>query len=233
MAKADIEKFKQDFIAGVKRALSVGFDVSVLRIRRGHTTTWSHKVTQAVEIHAAHGYLLNSFLSPASNHRTDEYGGSFENRIRLVVELVELTREVLPEGYPLLFRMPATDYLDFDPSIEQWHIDEAAKLAKIIADKGVDFIDVSGGGNDERQKIAPGDGYQVPWAAAVKKAVAGTGTSVSAVGNITSGKQAQGYLDDESVDAVFIGREFLRNPNLVWHWADELAVDIHVPAQCE
>lgn len=191
------------------------------------------KHPQAVEIHAAHGYLINSFLSPASNKRTDAYGGSFENRARLIVELVELTRAALPAGYPLLFRLAATDYLDFDPSLEQWHIDEAVKLARIIAEKGVDLIDVSGGGNDERQKISPGDGYQVPWAAAVRKAVAGTGTVVSAVGNITTGKQAQGYLDDESVDAVMVGREFLKDPNLVWHWADELAVDIHVPAQCK
>lgn len=129
--------------------------------------------------------------------------------------------------------MPGTDYLDFDPSLPQWHIEEAGKLAKILSDKGVDFLDISGGGLDHRQQIAPGPGYQVPYAAAVKKAVAGTPTFVSAVGNITSGKQASGYLDDGSVDAVLVGREFLRDPNLVWHWADELEIDIHVPAQCK
>lgn len=211
MTKDDINKFKQDWVAAVKRALQVGFD--------------------AIEVHAAHGYLLNSFLSPASNQRTDEYGGSFENRTRLLVELVELTRQIVPADFPLLVRMPGTDYLDFDPSLPQWHIEEAGKLAKILSDKGVDFLDISGGGLDHRQQIAPGPGYQVPYAAAVKKAVAGTPTFVSAVGNITSGKQASGYLDDGSVDAVLVGREFLRDPNLVWHWADELEIDIHVPAQ--
>ena len=128
--------------------------------------------------------------------------------------------------------MPGTDYLDFDPSLPQWHIDEACQLARILADKGVDFLDISGGGLDERQKIIPGPGYQVPWAAAIKKAVAGTSTVVSAVGSITSGKQAQAYLSDGSVDAVLVGRGFLKDPNLVWHWADELGVDVHVPAQC-
>ncbi|KAM5360754.1 hypothetical protein ACJZ2D_013563 [Fusarium nematophilum] len=202
---------EQDWVAGVKRALQVGFD--------------------AIEIHAAHGYLLNSFLSPASNQRTDQYGGSFENRTRLLIEVVELTRDIIPSDFPLLVRMPGTDYLDFDPSLPQWHIEEAGRLARILAAKGVDFLDISGGGLDSRQKIAPGPGYQVPWAAAVKKAVADTGIAVSAVGDITSGKQAQGYLSDGSVDAVLVGRGFLKDPNLVWHWADELDIDIHVAAQ--
>ncbi|RBR10532.1 uncharacterized protein FIESC28_09396 [Fusarium coffeatum] len=211
MNKDDISKFKQDWAAAVKRVLKVGFD--------------------AIEIHGAHGYLINNFLSPASNQRADEYGGSFENRIRLLVEIVQLTREIVPSDYPLLARMPGTDYLDFDPSLPQWHIDEAAKLGKILADEGIDLLDVTGGGLDSRQKINSGPGYQVPWAAAVKKAVKGTGTVVASVGMITSGKQAQGYLDEGSVDAVFVGRGFLKDPNLVWHWADELDIDIHVAAQ--
>lgn len=128
--------------------------------------------------------------------------------------------------------MAATDYLDFDSSLPQWHIAEASQLARILAERGVDFIDISGGGLDERQKITAGPGYQVPWAAAIRKAVAGTSTVVSAVGSITSGQQAQGYLSDGSVDAVLVGRGFLKDPNLVWHWADELGVDVHVPAQC-
>ncbi|KAM0432928.1 hypothetical protein ACHAPT_004633 [Fusarium lateritium] len=211
MTTQDIAKFKQDWVAGVKRALVVGFD--------------------AIEIHAAHGYLLNSFLSPASNQRTDEYGGSFENRTRLLIEIVQLTRSIVPADFPLLVRMPGTDYLDFDPSLPQWHIEEAGKLGRILADQGVDLLDISGGGLDSRQKITAGPGYQVPWAAAVKKAVEGTGILVTAVGSITSGKQAQGYLSDGSVDAVLVGRGFLKDPNLVWHWADELDIDIHVAAQ--
>ncbi|KAL2691498.1 hypothetical protein Neosp_001884 [[Neocosmospora] mangrovei] len=206
-----IAKFKRDWVAAVKRALAVGFD--------------------AIEIHAAHGYLLNSFLSPASNQRTDEYGGSFENRTRLLIEIVQLTRTIVPADFPLLVRMPGTDYLDFDPSLPQWHIEEAGKLGKILAGEGVDLLDISGGGLDSRQKITAGPGYQVPWAAAVKKAVEGTGIQVTSVGSITSGKQAQGYLSDGSVDAVLVGRGFLKDPNLVWHWADELDIDIHVAAQ--
>lgn len=213
MTKDDISKFKQDWVDAVKRALKVGFD--------------------AIEVHAAHGYLINSFLSPTSNQRTDDYGGSFENRIRLLVEIVQLTREIVPQEYPVFARIPGTDYLDFDPSLPQWHIQEAALLAKILADNGVDLLDVTGGGLDSRQKINSGPGYQVPWADAVRKAVEGTGTVVTSVGMITSGKQAQGYLDDGSVDAVFVGRGFLKDPNLVWHWADELDIDIHVAAQCK
>ncbi|RTE82628.1 hypothetical protein BHE90_002831 [Fusarium euwallaceae] len=211
MTTEDIAKFKRDWVAAVKRALLVGFD--------------------AIEIHAAHGYLLNSFLSPASNQRTDEYGGSFENRTRLLIEIVQLTRNIIPADFPLLVRMPGTDYLDFDPSLPQWHIEEAGKLGRILAGEGVDLLDISGGGLDSRQKITAGPGYQVPWAAAVKKAVEGTGILVTAVGSITSGKQAQGYLSDGSVDAVLVGRGLLKDPNLVWHWADELDIDIHVAAQ--
>lgn len=129
--------------------------------------------------------------------------------------------------------MPGTDYLEFDSSLPQWHIEEAAKLGQILAANGIDLIDISGGGLDSRQKITSGPGYQVPYAAAVKKAVKDTGVAVTSVGMITSGKQAQGYLSDDSVDAVLVGRGFLKDPNLVWHWADELDVDIHVASQCK
>lgn len=207
----DINKFKTDWVAAVKRAINVGFDT--------------------IEIHAAHGYLLNEFLSPASNQRNDQYGGSFENRIRLLVEIVDLTRDIVPKDYPLMARIPGTDYLYFDQSLPQWHVEDAAKLAKILASKGVDFLDVTGGGLDARQQIPAGPGYQVPLADAVKKAVVGTDARVGAVGNITTGTQAQGYLTEGTVDAVLVGREFLRNPNLVWHWADELGIDVHVASQ--
>jgi 2,4-dienoyl-CoA reductase-like NADH-dependent reductase (Old Yellow Enzyme family) len=128
--------------------------------------------------------------------------------------------------------MPGTDYLEFDSTLPQWHIEEAAKLGQILAENGIDLIDISGGGLDSRQKITSGPGYQVSYAAAVKKAVKDTGVAVTSVGMITSGKQAQGYLSDGSVDAVLVGRGFLKDPNLVWHWADELDVDIHVASQC-
>lgn len=184
-------------------------------------------------MHGAHGYLLNEFLSPSSNKRTDDYGGSFENRIRLLVEVIELLKAEVPAGFPVMVRMPATDYLEHDPSIPQWGIEDAVKLAKVLSGLGVDFLDITGGGTDARQKISPGPGYQVPFADAIKKALAGTRTSVAPVGEITSGLQAQTILDAGSADAVMVGRAFLKDPNLVWHWADELGHDIHVASQCK
>ena len=184
-------------------------------------------------MHAAHGYLLNEFLSPSANKRTDEYGGPFENRIRLLVEVVELLKAEVPAGFPIMVRMPATDYLEHDPSIPQWTLGDAVELAKVLAGLGVDLLDITGGGTDARQKISAKPGYQVPFADAVKKAVAGTKTAVASVGEITSGVQAQAILDAGSADAVLVGRAFLKNPNLVWHWADEMEQDIHVASQCK
>ena len=184
-------------------------------------------------MHAAHGYLLNEFLSPSANKRTDEYGGSFENRIRLLVEVVELLKAEVPAGFPVMVRIPATDYLENDPSLPQWGLPDAVELAKVLAGLGVDLLDVTGGGTDARQKISAKPGYQVPFAEAVKKALAGTKTAVAPVGEITSGVQAQAILDAGSADAVMVGRAFLKDPNLVWHWADELGHDIHVASQCK
>ncbi|OTA63671.1 FMN-linked oxidoreductase [Hypoxylon sp. EC38] len=209
--KEDIEKFKRDWVAAVRRALKAGVDV--------------------IEVHGAHGYLLNEFLSPSSNKRTDEYGGSFANRIRLFLEVVDLLKAEVPSSFPILCRIPATDYLEHDPSLPQWTLDDAINLAKALADHGVHFLDISGGGTDARQKITAKPGYQVPYAEAIKKAMAGTGTLVGAVGEITSGKQAQAILDAKSADAVIVGRAFLKDPDLVWHWADELDLDIHVASQ--
>ncbi|KAI1083478.1 FMN-linked oxidoreductase [Whalleya microplaca] len=209
--KEDIEKFKQDWVAAVRRALKAGVD--------------------AIEVHGAHGYLLNEFLSPATNKRTDEYGGSFENRTRLFLEVVDLLMAEIPKGFPVLCRIPATDYLEYDPSIPQWAPEDGIRLAKALAERGVNFLDVTGGGNDARQKIAATLGYQVPYAAAIKKAIAGTKTLVGTVGEIKSGKQAQAIIEAKSADAVLVGRAFLKDPDLVWHWADELDIDIHVPSQ--
>jgi 2,4-dienoyl-CoA reductase-like NADH-dependent reductase (Old Yellow Enzyme family) len=132
-----------------------------------------------------------------------------------------------------LVRLAGTDYLEFDPSLEQWTVDDAAKLGKILTGKGIDLIDVTGGGLDNRQQIKNGPGYQVHLAAAVKKATEGTNVPVTAVGNITSGTEAESYIKAGTIDAVFIGRPFLRNTSLVWTWAEELNVDIHLPAQCK
>ncbi|KAI1845762.1 hypothetical protein JX265_000059 [Neoarthrinium moseri] len=211
--KADIEKCKKDFVAAVKRALKAGVD--------------------AIEIHAAHGYLLHSFYSPASNHRADNYGGSFENRTRLTLEIVDLVKAELPKGFPLMVRISATDYLEWDPSLPQFNVDEAVELSKVLADHGVDFIDVSGGGLDARQKIQTSPGYQVPYAVAIKKALGNSKCLVGTVGEVISGKQAQEILDAGSADAVLVGRALLKDPFLVSTWADELKIDVHAPSQCE
>ncbi|KAF2870229.1 hypothetical protein BDV95DRAFT_76235 [Massariosphaeria phaeospora] len=202
MTTQDIEDLKKAWKESVQRALKAGFDV--------------------IEVHAAHGYLLHSFLSPASNKRTDNYGGSFENRTRLVVELVELTRTIIPDTMPLFLRISATDWLE-ESDIQGWTVDETVKLAEILAEKGVDLLDVSSGGNHPQQKIKGGPGYQVPFAKAVKDKL-GDKLAVSAVGSITEGKQANGILEDNNLDLVFIGRMFQKNPGLVWAFADDLGV---------
>lgn len=122
MSKGDIDGFKEAWVAGVKRALACGFDV--------------------IEIHNAHGYLLHSFLSPASNRRTDEYGGSFENRTRLTREIVDLTRQTIPEEMPLFLRISATDWLEDEKDTDSWRVEDTVKLAQILAEKGVDLLDV-------------------------------------------------------------------------------------------
>src|SRR5271156_545686 len=141
MTKRDIENFKNAWVASLKRAMAAGFDV--------------------VEIHNAHGYLLHQFVSPASNQRVDEYGGSFENRVRLTLEVVDLTRKTVPKDMPVFLRISATDWLDDVEDIEGWTVEETLRLAEIIAEKGVDLIDVSSGGNHPQQKIKTGPGYQV------------------------------------------------------------------------
>ncbi|KAL2875907.1 hypothetical protein SGCOL_008903 [Colletotrichum sp. CLE4] len=194
MTLKDIETVKAKWVDAVKRAVKVGYDT--------------------IEIHAAHGYLINNFLSPTSNKRTDQYGGSFENRSRLLVELTELTRANVPEDYPVLVRLAGTDYLEFDPSIPQWDIPQAQKLAKILANKGADFLDISAGGQDARMKVVPRPKYQAYIAEAIRKAVEGTGTLVGSVGGIATGKDATEVLADGQADAVLVGRAFLKDPNL-------------------
>jgi 2,4-dienoyl-CoA reductase-like NADH-dependent reductase (Old Yellow Enzyme family) len=210
MTLDDIEEFKAAWVTGVKRSLAAGFDV--------------------IEIHNAHGYLLHSFLSPASNNRTDKYGGSFENRIRLTLEIVELTRANIPEDTPLFLRISATDWLDHDGyEGESWTLADTLKLAPLLAERGVDLLDVSSGGNHPAQKIKAGPAYQAPFAKEVKKVV-GDKMAVGTVGTITSGEQANSLLD-EGLDLAIVGRMFQKNPALVWTWAEELGVEINVANQ--
>ncbi|KAJ9644498.1 NADH-dependent flavin oxidoreductase [Coniosporium tulheliwenetii] len=210
LTKEGIEEIKRAFADAAKRAVKAGFDV--------------------VEIHSAHGYLLHQFLSPVSNKRTDKYGGSFENRTRLTLEVVHLVRSALPNNMPLFVRVSGDDWLQNEPDVsESWTIDQTVKLASLLAQKGVDLIDVSSGGVHPKQKITRGPGYQSHFAKAVKAAV-GNSAAVSAVGTITNGPFAEQLLQD-GLDAVFIGRWFQKNPGLVWTFAEELGVEIHVAKQ--
>lgn len=217
-----IEDLKTAWVAAVRRSLKAGFDV--------------------IEIHNAHGYLLHEFLSPVANQRTDKYGGSFENRTRLTLELVELTRKEIPKDMPLFLRLSATDWLEHNPDFqgESWTLEDSKKLAPLLAKAGVDLLDVSSAGNHPAQKIKAGPGYQAPFAKAIKKALGQDSSMlVGTVGTITSGKQAEAILTgkgdgaqgEEELDLAIVGRMFQKNPGLVWTWAEELGVQINVANQ--
>ncbi|KAM0320787.1 hypothetical protein ACHAO8_000080 [Botrytis cinerea] len=212
MTLDDIKSLVQAFGDATRRAIEAGFD--------------------AIEIHGAHGYLLHQFLSPASNKRTDDYGGSFENRTRVVLEIVDRTRQIMPKNMPLFFRVSGSEWLEHLAPEPSWDIQESIKLAKILATRGVDALDVSSGGNDPRQKIKGGPAYQTPFARQIKLAV-GDSLLVGTVGSITSGVQANDLLKDNGLDMIFIGRMFQKNPGLVWTFADELGVDIKVANQIQ
>ena len=172
------------FAAAARRALAAGF--------------------QVVEVHAAHGYLLHQFLSPLTNHRSDGYGGSFENRTRLAREVVAAVRAVWPETLPLFVRISATDWAEGG-----WDLPQSVELARAFKALGVDLVDCSSGGLVPTQKIAPGPGYQVPFAAAVR---AGAGLPTGAVGLITDPAQAEAILTEGQADLILLGRELLRDP---------------------
>lgn len=203
MDKAGIEKVKADFKAAAARTLEAGFDV--------------------IEIHAAHGYLIHEFYSPFSNKRTDEYGGTFENRIRLLLEIVESVKEAWPASKPLFVRISSTDWTEGG-----WTIDDSVELSKILKDKGVDLVDCSSGGN----VLAPiplKPGYQVEFADAIRK----TGVLTGAVGLITEAKQAEDIIANGEADMVIIARELLRDPHFPLRAAHELGAETKWPVQYE
>ncbi|KAI0643110.1 FMN-linked oxidoreductase [Trametes meyenii] len=211
--KAGIKKIVAAFVAAAQRALRAGFDV--------------------IEIHNAHGYLLDSFISPVANKRTDEYGGSFENRVRLTLEIVDAVRAVIPPSMPLFLRISATDWLEESlPNEPSWRSEDTVRLAGILAEHGVDFLDVSTGGLHPAQKIKGGPAYQAPFAEAVKKAL-GDKILVGSVGVITDGKTAQGVLDKGQADVVLVGRQFQKNPGTVWAFAEDLGVTLTQAHQIE
>ncbi|KAJ5928813.1 hypothetical protein N7466_007769 [Penicillium verhagenii] len=212
MTKAGIEQFKKDWVSAVKRAVKAGVDF--------------------VEIHNAHGYLLMSFVSPAVNHRTDEYGGSFENRIRLTLEIAQLTRDNVPEDMPVFLRISATDWLEESlPNEPSWRVEDTVRLAVALAESGnVDVLDISSGGNHSKQHIHAKAAFQAPFAIKVKEAV-GNKLMVGSVGMIDSGHLANSLLESDGLDFVLIGRGFQKNPSLVWTWAEELDVEISMAHQ--
>ncbi|MFV0131100.1 NADH:flavin oxidoreductase/NADH oxidase [Streptomyces sp. HMX112] len=205
LSREGIAEITGQFAAAARRALAAGFEV--------------------IEIHGAHGYLIGEFLSPHSNRRTDEYGGSFANRTRFALEVVDAVREVWPEELPLFFRISATDWLEDGAG---WSADDTVRFAALLKEHGVDLLDVSTGGNAPCVRIPVGPGYQVPFAARVR---AEAGLPVAAVGLITEAGQAEKIVANGEADAVLLGRELLRNPSWARHAARELGGDAHVPDQ--
>ncbi|WP_405442390.1 NADH:flavin oxidoreductase/NADH oxidase [Streptomyces avidinii] len=199
----EIHEIAGRFAAAAERALAAGYEV--------------------VEIHGAHGYLIGEFLSPHSNRRTDEYGGSFANRTRFALEVVDAVRAVWPEELPLFFRISATDWLEEDG----WTADETVRFAQLLSAHGVDLLDVSTGGLAPHVKIPVGPGYQVPFAARVKDE---TSLPVAAVGLITEPEQAEKILANGEADAVLLGRELLRDPYWARRAAAELGAEVRTPA---
>jgi 2,4-dienoyl-CoA reductase-like NADH-dependent reductase (Old Yellow Enzyme family) len=203
MGKTEIDEVIAAFEHGTRLAVTAGF--------------------QGIEIHGAHGYLMHEFLSPISNHRTDEYGGSFENRCRLLVQVVKVVRAALPDNLPLFVRISATDWIEGG-----WDIDESVELAKLLGPLGVDLIDASSGGLSLAQQVRLGPGYQVPFAERIRKEA---NIPTAAVGLITDAGQADAIIREGKADAVLIARASLRNPYWPIHAARQLGHDIAIPFQ--
>ncbi|MHC1730995.1 MAG: NADH:flavin oxidoreductase/NADH oxidase [Bacteroidales bacterium] len=197
-----IERIVSGFRDAAARALKAGFMVA--------------------EIHSAHGYLLQEFMSPLSNKRTDEYGGSFENRTRLLLEVTKAIRNVWPDDYPLFVRISSTEW-----TAGGWTPEESVRLAPLLMQAGADLIDCSSGGNIHDAKIPAGPGYQVPFAEMIRK----SGIMTAAVGMITEAKQAEEIISAGQADVVLLGRELLRNPCFPLHAARELQAEIAWPLQ--
>ena len=216
--RANIEELKTAFAAAAIRAVDIGYD--------------------AIEIHAAHGYLLHQFLSPVANQRTDDYGGSLENRMRFTLEIVDRVRAVIPKDMPLLVRISATDWFEFEDQLckefpDSWTIHQSIELVSQLAECGVDLVDVSSGGIHPKSAIAIRNtpAYQTQFAEKIKKAV-GDKILISAVGGIKTGRLAEEVLQN-GVDAVCAGRWFQQNPGLVLAYARELGDTVRMANQID
>lgn len=205
LTEIEIEKIIYDFALAAQRSITAGYKI--------------------IEIHAAHGYLIHQFLSPLTNQRNDQYGGTFENRIRLLIKIVNAVQSLLDKDHSLWVRISATDWVD-----NGWNPEESTQLASLLKDRGVDLIDVSSGGNLPHVKIPVGKNYQVPFAKQIKSR---TGILTGAVGLITEANQAEEILQKEEADLIFIGRELLRDPYFALHAAKSLGDDLKWPLQYE
>jgi 2,4-dienoyl-CoA reductase-like NADH-dependent reductase (Old Yellow Enzyme family) len=205
LTEKEIAEIVAAFRDGARRALDAGFKV--------------------VEIHGAHGYLIHEFLSPLSNQRTDRYGGSFENRIRFLIEVVEAIRTVWPDSLPLFLRISGTDWVEGG-----WDVEQSIALARLLGALGVDLVDCSSGGNVSGAKIPLGPGYQVQLAERVRRE---GGIATAAVGLITAPKHADEIVRGGQADFVFLARQLLRDPHWPLHAARTLGVEIPWPVQYE
>jgi 2,4-dienoyl-CoA reductase-like NADH-dependent reductase (Old Yellow Enzyme family) len=201
----EIKELTKEFGQAAKRTESAGFDV--------------------IEIHAAHGYLFHQFYSPLTNQRTDQYGGSFENRIRFLLEVITQVRKEIKDSTPLFVRISATDWMP-----DGWQIEDSVKLSKELKALGVDLIDVSSGGNIHNAPIKPEPSFQVPFSERIKQEV---NIPTTGVGLITGAHQANEIIQSNQADAVFLARAMIRNPRWAMNAAEELGVKIGWAGQFE
>lgn len=200
---AGLERIKQGFVAATLRADRLGID--------------------AIELHAAHGYLLHEFLSPLANHRSDAYGGSLANRLRFPLEIFDAVRAAFPAGKPVGIRLSVSDWVEGG-----WDLEQSLVLVEELKQRGCDWIDASSGGVSPLQQIPLGPNYQVPFARAIKQA---SGLPTIAVGLITEAQQAEAIIRDQEADLVALARGILYDPRWPWHAAAELAASVSAPPQ--
>jgi len=203
LSTEEMHALSEAFCAAAERANRIGFD--------------------AIELHAAHGYLLHQFLSPLSNHRADEYGGSLENRMRFPLQVFAAVRSRWPSGKPLGLRLSATDW-----AADGWDIEQTVEFSRRLVELGCDWIDVSSGGLAVTQRIESGPGYQVPFARRVREA---TGATTIAVGTITEPRQAEDIVASGAADLVALARGMLNEPRWAWRAARELGGEVHGPKE--
>ena len=206
---AEIQTVIADFAKAAVRAVDAGFDL--------------------IEIHAAHGYLLHQFMSPLSNLRNDQYGGSLENRMRLTLEVLQAIHQAVPQGYPVGVRISATDWMDAESvGSDSWDLVSSIELSKCLEQGGAVYVHVSSGGLHVNQHIQVGKNYQVPFAHAIKQQV---NIPVIAVGMITEPEQAEEVLKQDKADAIGLARAMLYDPRWPWHAAATLGAEIAIAPQ--